>query len=361
LEACARAGDFESAARAVSSTGWRVPSCRHGQAAILSLARWYARRQDITQALVCYNAVREITGCADLATHRAVLIASVRSADMAKADLLFEDLIASGITPDGASFSAMICGHCSASNVDKAMHYFHLLRELGIIPTAPLFDAILDGCAWTNMPALVEQVLADMEATGIRPSTTTLSILMRIHGMNRETEKALALFDELPKKHGLKLDGHAYGALISVCLRNDVCDMAWAAFERMSEAGCTAHARIYEALIAACLRRGDLDNAVQVLKEALGMSKQPPDGPIVLRLRLQPKIIEDILQLAGRRRQAARIGVPLVQQLSAAGVEISASLAEAVIRCANSETGLPCSELSRRRMQRHEWRKFSSP
>jgi len=360
LEACARAGDFETAARAASSTGWRVPFCRHGQAAFLALARWYARRQDVAQALVCYQAVRAVTGNADLATHRAVLVASVRSADMAKADALFQDLMSSGITPDGASFSAMVCGHCSAGNVDKAMHYFRLLRERGIVPTAPLFDAILDGCAWMNMPALVEQVLADMEATGVRPSTTTLSILMRLHGMNRDTEQALALFDELPKKHGLKLDGHAYGSLISVCLKNDVYDMAWNAFERMIFADCVTHARIYESLIAASLRRGLLDNAVQVVNEALGLSKQQPDEAVMApRMRLQSKTIEDVLNLIGRRRQAASLGAPMVEQLLAAGVELQETLVDAMFRSASKETELPCSELHRRRAQRLHWRNFS--
>jgi len=360
LEACARAGDFETASRAAGSAGWRVPVCRHGQAAFLALARWYARRQDIGQALVCYQAVRNVTGSADLATHRAVLVASVRSADMAKADALFQDLTSSGITADGATFSAMICGHCSAGNVDKAMQYFRMLRERGIVPTAPLFDAILDGCAWMNMPALMEQVLADMEATGIRPSTTTLSILMRIHGNNRDIEQAISLFDELPKKHGLKLDGHAYGTLISVCLKNDIYDMAWNAFERMSAAGLMAHARIYESLIAACLRRGLLDHAVQVVDVALGMSKQPNGEPMLAasRLRLQTKILEDILRLIGKRRQSARLGAPMIERLLAAGVELSESLVDAVLRSANTDAEKPSSELYRRRAQRQEWRNF---
>jgi len=360
LEACARAGDFETAARAASSTGWRVPLCRHGQAAFLALARWYARRQDVGQALVCYQAVRNISGHADLSTHRAVLVASVRSADMAKADMLFQDLMSSGVTPDGATFSAMICGHCSAGNVDEAMQYFRLLRARGIVPTAPLFDAILDGCAWMNMPALMEQVLADMEATGIRPSTTTLSILMRLHGMNRDTEQALTIFDELPKKHGLKLDGHAYGTLISVCLKNDVYDMAWNAFERMCAAGLIAHARIYESLIAACLRRGLLDHAVQVVDEALGMSGQTTDelAMPLSRLRLQPKTLENVLQLIGRRRQSARLGAPLIERLLAIGIELDEAVVDSVLRSANDDAEIPCSELHRRRSQRHEWRNF---
>jgi len=360
LEACARASDFETAARAAESSGWRVPACRHGQAAFLALARWYARRQDVGQALVCYQAVRNVTGRADLATHRAVLIASVRSADMSKADALFQDLLSSAATPDAATFSAMICGHCSAGNVDKAMNYFHLLRERGIVPTASLFDAILDGCAWMNMPVLMEQVLADMEATGIRPSTTTLSILMRIHGMNRDIDQALQLFDELPKKHGLKLDGYAYGTLISVCLKNNIYDMAWNAFERMTADGLMAHARIYESLIAASLTRGHLDNAVQVVDVALGVATQPNGEPMLpaARLHLQPKTLEEMLRLIGRRRQSARLGAPLVERLLAAGVELSEDLVDAVLRSANADAGTLNSELHRRRAQRQQWRNF---
>jgi pentatricopeptide repeat domain-containing protein 1 len=278
---------------------------------------------------------------------------------MAKADMLFRDLVSSGITPDGASFSAMICGHCSAGNVDKAMHYFRLLRERGIVPTAPLFDAILDGCAGMNMPVLMEQVLAEMEATGVRPSTSTLSILVRLHGMNRDTDQALAIFDELPKKHSLKLDGHAYGTLISVCLKNDSYDMAWNAFERMFRARCTAHARIYEALISACLRRGYLDNAVQVIYEALGIAELNPDQSTATpRMRLQQKTLEDVIRLIGRRRQSARLGAPLVKRLLAAGIEISDSLVTAVLRNAEAASEGPYSELQRRRTQHQEWRNF---
>jgi pentatricopeptide repeat protein len=358
LETCARAGDFETAAQAASSTGWRVPACRHGQVAFLALSRWYARRQDVSQSLMCYEAVRAVSGNADLATHRAVLVASVRSADMQKADTLFKDLVSSGITPDGATYSAMICGHCSAGNVEKAMHYFRSLRERGIVPTSPLFDAILDGCTWMNMPSLIEQVLAEMEATGVRPSTSTLSILVRLHGMNRDTEQALAVFNDFPKKHGLKLDGHAYGTLVSVCLKNDSYDTAWNAFDRMSKAGCRAHARIYEAVIAASLRHGQLDNAVAAVYEALGIPPEDLDesAVIVPRMRLQAKIIEDVFRLIGRRRQACRLGAPLLRRLRAARIEVSEDLTSAILQHADTPDEQPRSELHQRRALHLKWR-----
>jgi pentatricopeptide repeat protein len=277
---------------------------------------------------------------------------------MQKADTLFKDLVSSGITPDGATYSAMICGHCSAGNVEKAMHYFRSLREKGIVPTSPLFDAILDGCTWMNMPSLIEQVLAEMEAAGVRPSTSTLSILVRLHGMNRDTEQALAVFNDFPKKHGLKLDGHAYGTLVSVCLKNESYDTAWNAFDRMSKAGCRAHARIYEAVIAASLRHGHLDNAVDAVYEALGIPPEDLDesAVIVPRMRLQTKIIEDVFRLIGRRRQARRLGAPLLRRLRAARIEVSEDLTVAILQHADTPDEQPCSELHHRRALHLKWR-----
>lgn len=334
LEVCARCGDFETAARTASVGGWRAPPCKFGQDALLALARWFARRQDVVKASHCYEAVRDARGHADLATHRAVLIASVRSADMAQAEELFKAMIYSGLVPDGPSLSAMICGHCAAGNVDKAMQYFNQLRRCGIAPTGPLFDAILDGCAWMNMPALMEQVLADMEAVGVQPSTSTLTILLRNYGSNGNTDRALAVFDELPKRHGFELDGPAYGALISVCLSNGSFNVAWTAFERMSESGRIPHARTYEALAFSCLRQGHLERAVRILDEALNLAAPYPVEEVVPlsipRVCLEKKVVEEVLRTIGRRRAVGTLGAPLLSRLQAARIEVSDSLVEAI-------------------------------
>mmetsp|Transcript_44728 Transcript_44728/g.78751 ORF Transcript_44728/g.78751 Transcript_44728/m.78751 type:complete len:687 (+) Transcript_44728:177-2237(+) len=375
LEACARCGDFDTAARAVSSAGWRSPSCKFGQDALLALARWFARRQDVVRALDSYNAVRRARGGSDLATHRAVLIASVRSADMAQAEDLFQDLKASGLVPDGPSLSAMICGHCAAGNVEKAMSYFSHLKRCGIAPSAPLFDAILDGCAWMNMPSLMEQVLADMEAAGVRPSTSTLTILLRNYGSNGDTERALAVFEELPKRHGFELDGPAYGALISVCLSNGCFGVGWSAFEKMSESGRVAHARTYEALITSCLRQGHLEHAVRVIDEALNLTSQPraqahdesQDVPLSgpPRVRLEKKVVEEVLRVIGRRRASARLGAPLLARLQAARVEVSDALVEAIQRSSSAEAEPSSAQalgsvLKQRQAQLARWRNFQA-
>lgn len=338
LEACARCGDFDTALRVASDSDWRVPPCRFSQAALLALARWLARRQDIDRALECYEAVRRArSGAADLATHRVLVVAIVRSGNMAQADTLFQELVASGIPPDGTTYSAMVCGYCTAGNVDKAMDYFNAMRRRDIVPTAPLFDAILDGCAWTNMPSLMEQVLAEMEATGVRPSTSTLSILLRQYGSSRDTARALAVFDDLPKRHGFELDAQAYGTLISVCLRNGCFDLAIGAYEGMSPAGLTPSARTYEALIMACMRRGHLDQAVKLVDDALSLNAVQVDETAAPRAHLEAKVVEEVLRLIGRRHEAQRLGAPLVARLRVAGIEVSESLAEAVDRAAQAE------------------------
>merc|ERR1719453_2054608 len=47
LEACAASGELQLAYETAKSFGWNAPPCRAGQAALLTLARWLARRQEI--------------------------------------------------------------------------------------------------------------------------------------------------------------------------------------------------------------------------------------------------------------------------------------------------------------------------
>merc|ERR1712217_940451 len=114
-----------------------------------------------------------------------------------------------------------------------------------------------------------EQVLADMEAEGVRPSNVTVAALLRHHGQAGDVDRAISVFEELPKQHGLELDARAYGALISVCLTNERLDLAANAFERMNAAGLRADAWIYENMIVGFMQNGDLRQATELAKDTL--------------------------------------------------------------------------------------------
>jgi len=355
LEVCVRCSDFDSATRTAESTAWRVPDCAPGRHAMIALVRWLARRQNFRQAWECYQAVRRAGGDADLATHRAVLLASVRGNDMVQASIIFQDILASGLHADGTCLSAMICGYCATGALDKAMTHFGMMKKLHITPTASLFDAIINGCMWGNAPIVLEQVLNDMEADGVHPSNATVAALVRHYGRGGDMSRAQAVFQEMPQRYGLQLDGRAYGALVSVCLTNDRLDLALDATKKMSSAGFMPSARTYESLISSCLKSGDLDHAVGLFDEALCLSTESSSARPV---RLEPRLLDDLLRLIGRRRQAARLGAPFIERLVAAGAEVP-EIATSVLRSAESGIEVKYRCLSERQAERQKWRDFS--
>merc|ERR1712023_469689 len=108
---------------------------------------------------------------------------------MSKAAELFKDMGA----PDGPCYAAMVCGHCATGEVQKALQHFRAMRQEGLVPDGSLFDALLGSCVSSNLPALLEQVLVDMESDGIKPSSATLAVLLRHHGRGGELSTALKL------------------------------------------------------------------------------------------------------------------------------------------------------------------------
>jgi len=367
LEACISCGDFESAARLVRGNAWRAPLSIAGQTALLALARWFARRQDLASARQCVAAVQCAGGSVSFATIRTLLHASARGNDMVQASELFRELVSSGIDPDLSTYSTMIRGYCSTGHLEEAMVFLHAMRRRGLTPDAPLFEALLDRCASKGMTCLTEQVLADMEASGLHPSSSTLASLARLYGGQGQLDRALAAFEELPHRHGFEADAHAYGALIAACMGDGRPDLALEVFDRMSRAGCQASARTYEILVHVCLRRGDLNRAVSLVDDALGLHAAAasdtvphilPSSGGAQRVLLEPKVVEELLRLIGRRREVRSLGVPLLQRLQAVGFEVPASLAEAMLRSAGPPSlgAASSSPLAHRRAEMQRWR-----
>jgi len=242
------------------------------------------------------------------------------------------------------------------------------MQQRGIVPDTRLFDAMLDACVGRNLPALAEGVLADMEACGSRPSNTTLAVLLRLHGHARDVDRALSVFEELPKRHNLDVNAHTYGVLISVCLSNARLDLALHAFEKMNCAGSPANARTYERLITGCLRHGDLENAARLVHHALGSPSAAAAVEVELQagpcVHLEPKVVEELLRLVCRRRRASELAVPILARLRCAGLDISECAADAVLRAAAAEARSDAgpsalSPLHSRRDERQCWRNFS--
>merc|ERR1719420_1379810 len=167
-----------------------------------------------------------------------------------------------------------------------------------------------------------------MMDSGVHPSSSTVTTLVRLYGHGRDLDSAFRVTNELSEQYKIELAGDTYAALIAASLLNNQLDSAMGVFEDMPSEGCVLPARTYGILITACLRDGDLGSAVELVNDAFAFNcegQQP-------RARLERSLLEDVLRLIGRRRESATLGAPLLHRLMAANVEISDELVASVLR-----------------------------
>jgi len=328
---------------------------------------------------------------------------------MVQADEIFRELEECGLSPDFSIFSILVRGYCSAGNLEQALLHFRLMRQYGFQPDSALFDAVLSACVNKNLLVLAEEVLAEREAAlGDRPTAATLAILVRLHGARGDLGRAVEVFEEIPRQHGLEVDARAYHALVSTCLASGRLDLALDAFCAMSSAGCHTSAKTYEALITASLREGALEQAAALVEDSFGFPPAPStasatadaaddgasgdaapqqqqqqqrrqpeaagnslsgadfalDSPSSNRLPqrralLEQRVVEAVLELAGRRREASRIGLPLLDSLSEARFPVSERLAASLRRAAADEAAKPAGPEHLRRSRRADaWQRW---
>lgn len=365
LEACAECNDFDSAYRLASSADWPTSgSSVPGQSAHLALARWLARRQDLSNANNCVETVRRSGGHVDVRTLRTLCVACARAGELDTAAAYFSDISkVKGLDPGFNAFSAMVRGLSANGEAKQAMTYLQQMVRHGLRPDAMLFDTILESCASQNLLNLAQEVLQTMEDLNVHPSNATLAAQLRLYASRGELLKAWAAFEDVPKKHAFEPNAYVYGVLISACLAHGRADWALQAYERMTEAGCFPNAQTYESLVRVSLKFGDSEKAVSLVDQAMCLQRPPRDegssqqAPLAQTI-IEAKVIEELLTLLGRKHEAKRLGLPLLQRLEAANFEVPESLVEALVRAAKAEETQQGSERQQRRAKLDKWRRF---
>lgn len=367
LEACAKCKDFVSAHRLASSADWPVlAGSVSGQSALLPLARWLARRQELASANKCLNTVRRSGGKVDIRTLRALCVASARGGELEVAAHYFSEIsIAQGAVPGLRLFSAMVRGFSTYGDAKQAAVYLRRMVAHGLRPDAMLFDSLLEACANQNLFSLAQEILQAMEDLCVKASNATLCATIKLYATRGEVLKAYAAFKDVPNKHMFHPNAHAYGLLISTCLAHERADLAQDAYVEMIDAGYFPSARTYESLVRASLKLGEYAKAVSLVDEALCLQRSQQEdaaaqqGSSRVPAIVESKVVEKLLILLSRRHLAKSLALPLLHRLQAASFEVPESLVEAVFRAATAqEKPTLASERAQRRARLDQWRRF---
>jgi len=313
VDACLANGDLESAVEVFREMKQALPDFSRGAVVFSALVKACVQRKQAKLATDVYDEIKDLCTCSKV-TYNTLIDALVRQGSMEIATDLFRDMSLKAVTPDLITYSTLIKGHCVRGDLEQALQLLGLMQRRGIAPDAILFNSILDGCAHKQMCSLTEMVLKDMEAAGIAPSNFTLSILVKLYGRCADLKMAFLVVDTYPRRYKFDLNAQVFTCLMSACIANGELARALEVYERMKTSGCASDAKTYQTLLSGCLRHDDLDNAAQLVDDAL--RRDPP-------LHLDREAVESVLFMAARRGRGADLGIPLLDRLEEAGASIS--------------------------------------
>ena len=239
---------------------------------------------------------------------------------MEKLAKIFGDITGRGVEPDLITSSTVIKGYCVQGDLEQALHLFTRMRKQGITPDAILFNSILENCARKHMRTFMEKVLADMEESNVATSNFMLSILVKLYCRFGDLDRAFKVVETYPAKYGFELNATVYTCLMSSCILNDYVERALKLFEKMKRSKCSPDVKTYVTLINGCLKKEKLlTEAVKLVDDAMGLGEARCSGP---KAPLEHETIEGVLSAITRCRKSPELGVPLMERLRKAGIEV---------------------------------------
>jgi len=315
-DACASNGDLLGAVRVLRGVQQSIGQGSCGHNIFCGLIRTCLQRKELVHAMELYQEMGKNDITCSLTSFNMLIDALARAGDMTNVALLFRDMCQKNVAPDLVTYSTVIKGYCVKGELEPAMQLFTLMRKRGIKPDAILFNSILDGCAHKQMRTLTEQVLADMEEEGVSPSNFTLSILVKLYGRCGDVEQAFDVVETYPKKYSFELNIQVYTCLMSACISNKELSKALQVLEQMKMASCVPDGKTYQTILNGCLKLDDVDQAVKIVDDALGLNN--PDA-LGARHLLDQDTIDALIFTIQRRGRMADLGEPLVERLRKAG------------------------------------------
>jgi len=325
VDACVANGAVEEALRAVrevsSSGATPSPGVYH------TIIKDMAMRKRQAEAIAVYGDMRELKVKPSLATFNALIDVSARTGAVDCAAELFRDMCSVGVTADALTYTMVIKGYCVEGELMQALQVFSMMRKRQLSLDVLLYNTIIDAAGRKQMASLGEQVFHDMETSGVKPTASTLAILVKLHGKNNDLDTALSYFEILPAKYNFEVTSQVYAAVVLVCACGGRMSVANELLEKIER----PDNKTFSAVITGSLKQNDVAGAVRALSRAVASGV--PVGQ---------ELIDNVSFMA-ERRKLGQLLLPLSDKLRSSGYKLTSSEAE-------------ISSFHARRVLAHSWR-----
>merc|ERR1719515_260423 len=237
-----------------------------------SVLKGFCREKKIDRVWTVYEEMKERSVEISIITYNTLIDACARCGRMENLPKILEDMKSNHAKPNVITYSTMLKGHCQNGNIQAGFAILEQMKkDARLKPDEIMYNSLLDGCAQNNLVDEGVRLLEEMQAEGVAPSNFTLSILVKLMNRSRRLDRAFSIVDEITKKYNFRPNVHVYTNLVQACASNQQLPRGMNVLEQTIKERVVPDSRTYAILIRSSISRGLYDQAVGLLKGALGL------------------------------------------------------------------------------------------
>lgn len=162
------------------------------------------------------------------AVHCTTLIkALVSEKYLADAERLLEESSNNNVRLDIIAFYTVIKAYTDSGDMKAALRVYESMGRHGVKPDEFVFNVLINGCSESNTGVDTFNLLLDrLLADGMKPTTTTLSIMLKALASSRAWDEALALLESAPSRFNAKVETRLYVQLAQAAIKSGDKDKA---------------------------------------------------------------------------------------------------------------------------------------
>merc|ERR1719375_626485 len=250
--------------------------------------------------------------------YNTLIDACARSGRMELLPTILEDMKTHKVMPNLITYSTMLKGHCQNGDIQTAFKILEQMKiDAHLKPDEIMYNSLLDGCAQGTLVDEGLRLLDEMEAEGVKPSNFTLSILVKLMNRARRLNQAFSLVEEITQKYKFQPNVHVYTNLVQACVSNQNLQRGVSVLEQMIKENISPDNRTYSILIRGSISRGQFDQAVGLMRGALGLRNALPflQQPIAVCMNLDNALVNETLGSLAEYGRSKDFAEPLLESI----------------------------------------------
>lgn len=204
IDACVKCGNLAKAVEIFK--GMRQVGKHRNTILYTTLIKGYGLEKDLASALALFREMPLEGVPYNTITYNSIMEACIKCGNLEVAEGLLGEMLAPGnpVAPDLITFSTLLKGYCHIGEIHSALRLVLAIQARGLRCDELVFNTLLDGCVKANDLQCGIGLFEEMVESGLRPSSITHSILVRLYQRNGHEEMGPEAVAGLYQQHGME-------------------------------------------------------------------------------------------------------------------------------------------------------------